>query len=656
MLKTACYNRTVVFICPGQGYTLIEGDLIQHISFDDLFIYKVWKGFAQMTQKSLRNVAIIAHVDHGKTTLVDKLLKQSGSFRDRQFVPDRVMDNNDLERERGITILSKNTSIIYKGTKINIVDTPGHADFGGEVERIVKMVDGVLLLVDAFEGPMPQTRFVLKKALEAGLKPIVVINKIDRLDCRPHEVLDELLDLFIDLGADESQLDFPVAFASAKGGFAKINLDDPSEDMQPLLDMIIEEIPAPEGNEDAPLQIFVSSIDYDTYVGRIGVGKILNGTINKNQEAILCNMGDKQQRVKINTIYSYEGLKKTEILTATAGEIIAVSGIDDITIGDTLCSLEAVEPIEFINIDEPTISMNFVVNNSPMAGLEGSYVTSRHLRERLDRELLSNVSLRVEEITPDCFKVSGRGELHLSILIETMRREGYEFAVTRPEVILKTIAGKVHEPVERLFVEVPEAFVGTVIEGVGKRKGELLTMLNGTGSVMKLEFLIPARGLIGYRNEFLTDTKGNGIMNHVFEDYELYKGDLSNRSRGSLVASESGTAIAYGLYNAQERGTLFIEPGVEVYAGMVVGENARSVDITVNVCKKKHLTNTRSSGADDALRLITPMSMSLEKCLEFIDDDELLEVTPKSMRLRKTILDKNERDRAVGNKNKNRDS
>lgn len=607
-----------------------------------------------MIQKSLRNIAIIAHVDHGKTTLVDKLLKQSGSFRERQFVPERVMDNNDLERERGITILSKNTSITYKDTKINIIDTPGHADFGGEVERIVKMVDGVLLLVDAFEGPMPQTRFVLKKALEAGLKPIVVINKIDRPDCRPHEVLDELLDLFIDLGADESQLDFPVAYASAKAGFAQINLDDAAEDMQPLLDMIIDEIPAPLGDENAPLQLFISSIDYDTYVGRIGVGKILNGTINKNQETILCNIQNKQQRVKINTLYAFEGLKKVEVTIAQAGEIVAVSGIDDITIGDTLCSLDSINPISFVNIDEPTISMNFVVNNSPMAGLEGSYVTSRHLRDRLERELLSNVSLRVEEITPDCFKVSGRGELHLSILIETMRREGYEFAVTRPEVILKNINGKTHEPVERLFVEVPDDFVGTVIEGVGKRKGELLNMINGTGTVMKLEFLVPARGLIGYRSEFLTDTKGNGIMNHIFENYEPFKGEISTRTRGSLVASESGTAITYGLYNAQERGILFIEPGVEVYAGMIVGENARSEDITVNVCKKKHLTNTRSSGADDALRLITPLNMSLEKCLEFIDDDELLEVTPKSLRLRKTILDKSERDRAVSNKNKNK--
>ncbi|CFX29957.1 GTP-binding protein TypA [Syntrophomonas zehnderi OL-4] len=607
-----------------------------------------------MTQQSLRNIAIVAHVDHGKTTLVDKFLKQSGSFRERQFVPERVMDNNDLERERGITILSKNTSITYQNTKINIVDTPGHADFGGEVERIVNMVDGVLLLVDAFEGPMPQTRFVLKKALDAGLKPLVVVNKIDRPDCRPHEVLDEILDLFIDLGADESQLDFPVAFASAKAGFAKINLQDASDDMRPLLDLIIREIPAPEGDVDSPLQLFISSIDYDSYLGRIGTGKILNGTISRNQEAILCNISGKQQRVKISTLSAFEGLKKVEMQNCAAGEIVVVSGIEDIAIGDTICSLESVNPVPFVSIDEPTISMNFVVNNSPMAGLEGSYVTSRHLRDRLMRELLANVSLRVEEITPDCFKVSGRGELHLSILIETMRREGYEFAVTRPEVILKNIDGQVCEPMERLFVEVPDEFVGTVIEGVGRRKGELLNMANGAGTLMKLEFLIPARGLIGYRSEFLTDTKGNGILNHIYENYQPFKGELRTRSRGSLVASDSGTAVTYGLHNAQERGTLFIDAGAEVYAGMIVGENARSVDITVNVCKKKHLTNTRASGADDALRLVTPVEMSLEKCLEFIDDDELLEVTPKTLRLRKLILDKGERDKASGSKNKNR--
>jgi len=605
-----------------------------------------------MKQKQLRNIAIIAHVDHGKTTLVDKLLKQSGFYRSNQVMPDRVMDSNDLERERGITILSKNTSINYEGTKINIVDTPGHADFGGEVERIVKMVDGVLLLVDAFEGPMPQTRFVLRKALEAGLKPIVVINKIDRPDARPHEVLDEVLDLFIDLGAHEDQLDFPVIYSSAKIGFANIDLEGTSTDMKPLLDMIISVIPVPKGDEDGPLQLVISSIDYDSYVGRIGVGKISRGTISKAQELILCNPGGKEKRVKINTLYTFEGLKRTETLQASAGEIVAVSGIEDMTIGETLCAVDTIDPVPFINIDEPTLSMNFVVNNSPMAGLEGTYVTSRHLRERLERELLSNVSLRVEEITPDCFKVSGRGELHLSILIETMRREGYEFAVTRPEVITRIVDGVVNEPIERLFVEVPSDFVGTVIEGLGSRKGEMIHMGNGAGSTVEIQFLIPARGLIGYRSEFLTDTRGNGIMNHVFESYEPYKGDITIRSRGSLVASESGMAVAYGLFNVQERGNLFIDAGVEVYEGMIVGENARNVDITVNVCKKKHLTNTRSSSADEALRLTPPLLMSLEKCLEFINDDELLEVTPKSLRLRKMILDKDQRAKAEKNKNR----
>ncbi len=600
-----------------------------------------------MKEKSLRNIAIIAHVDHGKTTLVDKLLRQTGFFRNNQVMPERVMDSNELERERGITILSKNTSIVYKNTKINIVDTPGHADFGGEVERIVKMVDGVLLLVDAFEGSMPQTRFVLKKSLEACLKPIVVINKIDRPGARPEEVLDKVLDLFIDLGADEKQLDFPVVYTSAKEGYAKISLDESSVDMKPLLDMIIEMMPAPEGDPDGPLQLVVSSIDYDNYVGRIGVGKISRGVISKDQEIILCNTAGKEKRVKINTLYTFEGLKKTETLSALAGEIIAVSGIEDINIGDTLCSPDSVEPVPFVNIDEPTISMKFVVNDSPMAGLEGNYVTSRNLRDRLERELLSNVSLHVEELNPDCFKVSGRGELHLSILIEFMRREGYEFAVTRPEVILKNLNGVVNEPIERLFIEVPVEFIGTVIEGVGKRKGELLNMNNSTGNTVKLEFLIPARGLIGYRSEFLTDTRGNGVMNHVYECYQPFKGEITTRTRGSLVASESGIAVPYGLYNAQGRGNLFIDPGVEVYAGMIVGENARNKDITVNVCKKKHLTNTRASGSDDALRLTPPTIMTLEKCLEFINDDELLEVTPKSLRLRKMILNKNERDRSL---------
>ncbi|MGI5922044.1 MAG: translational GTPase TypA [Syntrophomonadaceae bacterium] len=592
---------------------------------------------------NIRNIAIIAHVDHGKTTLVDNLLKQSGYFRNNQIVPERVMDNNDLERERGITILAKNTSIYYKDTKINIVDTPGHADFGGEVERIVKMVDGVLLVVDAYEGPMPQTRFVLRKALEAGLKPLVVINKIDRPDSRPAEVVDELLDLFIDLGADEAQLEFPIVYTSAKKGYSSLNLGEDVSNMMPLLDTILATIPAPQGDPDGDLQLVVSSIDYDTYVGRIGIGKISRGQMTKGQEVVLCNTSGKEQKVKISTLYTFEGLKKTEVERAAAGEIIAISGIEDICIGDTICSIDNVEPVPFVDIDEPTISMNFVVNDSPMAGMEGTYVTSRHLRDRLMRELLSNVSLRVEEISPDCFKVSGRGELHLSILIETMRREGYEFAVTRPEVILKNIDGVVNEPMERLFIEVPEDFVGITIESLGKRKAELINMQNGVGSTVKLEFVIPSRGLIGYRSEFLTSTRGNGVMNHVFEGYAPYKGDIVTRTRGSLVASETGTAVAYGLFNAQERGALFLEPGVPVYEGMIVGENARTDDITVNVCKKKHLTNTRSSSADDALRLTPPMLMSLEKCLEFINDDELVEVTPKSLRLRKVILNKEAR-------------
>ncbi|HCF50451.1 MAG TPA: translational GTPase TypA, partial [Syntrophomonas sp.] len=592
---------------------------------------------------SLRNIAIIAHVDHGKTTLVDKLLRYSGYFRSNQTLVERVMDSNDLERERGITILSKNTSIIYGDTRINIVDTPGHADFGGEVERIVRMVDGVLLLVDAFEGSMPQTRFVLRKALEAGLKPVVVVNKIDRPGARPLQVVDSILDLFIDLGADEDQLDFPVVYTSAKEGYAKLGLEDDAADMKPLLDVIIAQIPAPQGDSEASLQMMISSIDYDNYVGRIGVGKISRGVLHKGQEAILCNPDGKTKRVKINTLYTFEGLKKIETLEAVTGEIVAVSGIEDITIGDTLCASDSIDPVPFVAIDEPTISMNFVINNSPMAGLEGNYITSRHVRDRLNRELLSNVSLRVEEISPDCFKVSGRGELHLSILIESMRREGYEFAVTRPEVILKTIHGVIHEPVEQVFIEVPDEYVGTVIEGLGRRKGELLTMNNGTGSTSKLEFLIPSRGLIGYRSEFLTDTKGNGIMNHCFEAYQPFKGDIATRNRGSLVASESGVTVAYGLFNAQERGTLFVDAGVSVYAGMIVGENARSQDITVNVCKKKQLTNTRASGSDEALRLIPPLNMTLEKCLEFINNDELLEVTPQSLRLRKMILDKTER-------------
>lgn len=605
-----------------------------------------------MKQENLRNIAIIAHVDHGKTTLVDKLLKQSGYYRDNQVMPERVLDSNDLEKERGITILSKNTSIHYQGIKINIVDTPGHADFGGEVERIVKMVDGVLLLVDAFEGPMPQTRFVLKKALEAGLKPVVVINKVDRPEARPMEVVDEVLDLFIDLGADEDQIDFPVIYASAKQGFSNTELNGASQDMKPLLDMIISKMPIPVGDENGPLQMVISSIDYDSYVGRIGVGKISRGTIFKGQELVLCKPGDEQKKVKVNTLYTFEGLAREEITEAGVGEIVALSGIEDLNIGDTLCMVDAIEPVPFVNIDEPTISMNFVVNNSPMAGLEGTYVTSRHLRDRLERELLSNVSLRVEEITPDCFKVSGRGELHLSILIETMRREGYEFAVTRPEVIIRIIDGVPHEPVERLFLEVPSEYVGTVIEGLSSRKGEMVQMGNGTGSTVEMQFLIPSRGLIGYRSEFITATRGNGIMNHLFESYEPFKGEIPMRSRGALVASESGISVAYGLFNVQERGALFVGVGTEVYEGMIVGENSRNVDIVVNVCKKKHLTNTRSSNADEALTLTPPVLMTLEKYLEFINDDELLEVTPKSLRPRKMLLHKEAREKADKHKNR----
>ena len=596
-----------------------------------------------MKQLNLRNIAIIAHVDHGKTTMVDELLKQSGYFRNNQVVPERVMDSNALERERGITILAKNTSIYYKDTKINVVDTPGHADFGGEVERIVKMVDGVLLLVDAAEGPMPQTRFVLKKALAAGLKPIVVVNKIDRSDARPLDVIDEVLDLFIDLGADEEQLDFPVCFASARQGIATTDLDTTPVNMLPLLDMIVNEIPCPDCDDEEPLQMVISSIDYDPYVGRIGVGKVQRGIIKRNSDAILCNQDGKEERVKINTLYTYEGLKKVDAEEAHAGEIVALSGIGDISIGDTLCAPDFVEPVEFVNIDEPTLSMNFVVNDSPFAGKEGEYVTSRHLRNRLEKELLSNISLRLEELSPDCFKVSGRGELHLSILIETMRREGYEFAVTRPEVILKEIDGKTCEPIEYLTVEVPDDYVGITIESLGKRKAELQNMSNGTGGTTRIEFHVPARGLIGFRSEFMTNTRGNGIMNHVFDHYAPFKGEIATRSRGSLVASETGTSVVYGLFNAQERGVLFIDAGVDVYEGMIIGENARTDDIALNVCKTKHLTNTRASGSDEALRLTPPTIMSLEKSLEFINDDELLEVTPKTLRLRKQILNKDQR-------------
>ena len=603
-----------------------------------------------MKRNDIRNIAIIAHVDHGKTTLVDELLKQSGVFRTGQVVEERVMDSNDIERERGITILSKNTAVTYKGVKINIIDTPGHADFGGEVERVLKMVNGVVLLVDAFEGPMPQTKFVLKKALELHLPVIVCINKIDRPEARPKEVIDEVLELLIDLDADEEQLDCPIVFASAKSGVAILELTDTPVSMEPLFETILDYIPAPEGDETAGTQVLISTIDYNEYVGRIGVGKVDNGTIRVNQDCVIVNHHDpdKMRRVKISKLYEFDGLKKVEVNEATVGSIVAISGISDIHIGDTLCSPENPQAIPFQKISEPTISMNFLVNDSPLAGQEGKFVTSRHLRERLFRELNTDVSLRVEETdTTEAFKVSGRGELHLSVLIENMRREGYEFAVSKAQVIFhEDENGKKLEPMEECVVDVPEEYAGNVIEKLSARKGELQGMSSfGAGST-RLTFLIPARGLIGYRNEFLTDTKGEGLINTVFSGYAPYKGDLNYRSQGSLIAFESGEAVTYGLFNAQERGALFIGPGEKVYAGMVVGENGKPEDVEVNVCKKKQLTNTRSSAADEALRLTPPRVMSLEQCLEFIDNDELLEVTPKSLRIRKKILDSLERKRA----------
>ncbi len=606
-----------------------------------------------MKRDDIRNIAIIAHVDHGKTTLVDELLKQSGVFRTGQVVEDRVMDSNDIERERGITILSKNTAVMYKGVKINIIDTPGHADFGGEVERVLKMVNGVVLLVDAFEGPMPQTKFVLKKALELHLPVIVCINKIDRPEARPKQVIDEVLELLIDLEADDAQLDCPIVFTSAKSGIAILELSDTPKNMEPLFETILDYIPAPEGDETAGTQVLISTIDYNEYVGRIGVGKVDNGTIRVNQDCVIVNHHepDKKRRVKISKLYEFDGLKKVEVEEATVGSIIAISGISDIHIGDTLCSPENPVAIPFQKISDPTISMNFIVNDSPLAGQEGKFVTSRHLRERLFRELNTDVSLRVEETdTTEAFKVSGRGELHLSVLIENMRREGYEFAVSKAEVIYhEDENGHKLEPMEECVVDVPEECAGTVIEKLSNRKGELQGMSSfGAGST-RLTFLIPARGLIGYRNEFLTDTKGEGIINSVFNGYAPYKGDLNYRSQGSLIAFESGDAVTYGLFNAQERGTLFIGAGAKVYAGMVVGANGKPEDVEVNVCKKKQLTNTRSSAADDALRLIPPRIMSLEQCLEFIDTDELLEVTPKSLRIRKKILDSLERKRSKRN-------
>ena len=604
-----------------------------------------------MNREKIRNIAIIAHVDHGKTTLVDELLKQRGVFRANQEVAERVMDSNDIERERGITILSKNTAVYYKDYKINIVDTPGHADFGGEVERVLKMVDGVILVVDAFEGSMPQTKFVLRKALDLDLPVIVCINKIDRPEARPSEVIDEILELFIDLDASDEQLDCPFIYASAKAGYAVMELTDEHKDMTPLFETIINYIPAPQGDEEAPLQILISTIDYNEYVGRIGVGKVDNGSIRVNQDVVLVNHHDpdKRQKVKISKLYEFDGLNKVEVNEAGTGSIVAISGIADLHIGDTLCAPEKVEAIPFQKISEPTISMQFRVNDSPLAGREGKFVTSRHLRDRLFRELNTDVSLRVEETDDmDCFKVSGRGELHLSVLIENMRREGYEFAVSKAEVIYKEDErGKKLEPMEIAYVDVPDEFSGTVINKLSIRKGELQGMSQTSGGYTRLEFSIPSRGLIGYRGDFLTDTKGNGILNTTFDGYGPFKGEIQYRKQGSLISFETGESVTYGLFNAQERGTLFIGPGEAVYSGMVIGMNGKTDDIELNVCKTKHLTNTRASGSDDALKLTVPKILSLEEALDFIDTDELLEVTPKSLRIRKKILDPTMRKRAA---------
>ncbi len=601
-----------------------------------------------MVREDVRNVAIIAHVDHGKTTIVDELLKQSGVFRDNQDVGERIMDSNDLERERGITILSKNTAVTYKNTKINIVDTPGHADFGGEVERVLKMVDGVILVVDAFEGPMPQTKFVLRNALSLNLPVVVCINKTDRPEARPKEVVDEVLELLIELDASDEQLDCPFVYASAKYGYASTDPDVPGKDMGPLFEAILNDIPAPAGDETGPTQVLISTIDYNDYVGRIGVGKVSRGTIHVNQEVMIVNLHDpdKQKKVKISNLYEFDALNKVEVESATVGSIVAISGISNLHIGDTICDLSAPEAIPFQKISEPTISMNFIVNDSPFAGQEGRYVTSRHLRDRLFRELNTDVSLRVEETEDtDTFKVSGRGELHLSILIETMRREGYEFAVSKAEVIYKTDErGRKLEPMEIAYIDVPDEFSGTVIQKLSLRKGELQSISSGgQGGYSRLEFSIPSRGLIGYRNEFMTDTKGNGIMNTIFDGYAPYKGDIAYRNLGSLIAFETGEAVAYGLFIAQARGTLFIGPGEKVYSGMIVGQSAKPEDIELNVCKTKHLTNTRAAGSDEALKLTPPKVLSLEQAMEFIDTDELLEVTPKSLRIRKKILDPKQR-------------
>lgn len=594
-------------------------------------------------RKNIKNIAIIAHVDHGKTTLVDEMLHQSGIFRDNEVVQERVMDSNDLEKERGITILSKNTSIHYKDTKINIVDTPGHADFGGEVERILTMVDGVLLLVDAFEGCMPQTRFVLKKALALKKTPLVVVNKVDREGARPEEVVDEVLDLFIELGADDDQIDFPVVYASARDGYSSLDPNVRSGDMRPLLDAILENIPSPSGDPEGPAQILFCSLEYDDYVGRIGVGRVQRGTIKHGNPYVLCRQDGTQENVRFSKIYQFEGLKRLECQEATFGDLVCVAGIPDLNIGETACDPDCIEPLPFVKIDEPTISMNFIVNDSPFAGREGKYVTSRNLRDRLFKEVETNVSMRVEETdSMDTFKVSGRGELHLSILIETMRRENYEFQVSRPQVIFKkdSKTGETLEPMEIAIIEVPEEYVGSVMEKLCSRKGEIQNMDTRSTGMTHLEIKIPSRGLIGYRSEFLTDTNGNGIMNQLFSGYEPYKGEIQTRSRGSIVVHETGTTTGYGLWNTQDRGRLFVGPGVEVYEGMIVGECAKDEDIVCNVCKKKHVTNTRASGSDEALKLVPPTTLSLEQSMEFLADDELLEVTPQSIRLRKTILNK----------------
>ena len=600
-----------------------------------------------MNNQKIRNIAIIAHVDHGKTTLVDAMLKQSHVFRENEQVAERIMDSNDLEKERGITILSKNTSVMYHDIKINIVDTPGHADFGGEVERVLKTVDGVLLLVDAFEGAMPQTREVLKKSLALGLKPIVVINKIDRPGATPEKVVDQVIELFIELDASDEQLDFPVVYASAKNGIAKMNLEDESDNLNCLFETIVNTIEAPKCDEEGPAQMLVSNIDYDDYVGRIAVGRVERGSIKTGMPVAICGKEDKITQGRIAKVYTHVGLNKVEVEEGKAGDIIELAGLNDINIGDTICDFNHPEKIPFVDIDEPTVSMTFSVNNGPFAGKEGQFITSRHIRDRLFKELERNVSLRVKETdSPDSFEVSGRGELHLSVLIETMRREGFELLVSRPKVIFKDIDGVKCEPIELLVVNVPDDCVGNVIEKLGRRKAEMVNMEPAEAGHTKIEFKIPARGLIGYRTEFLTDTKGEGTMNHIFDSYEPYKGDIQARVRGTIVAFEPGKSVTYGLYNAQDKGELFIGPGVDVYEGMIVGLNSRGEDLAINVCKEKHLTNTRASGSDDALRLVPPIQMSLEKAIEFIQDDELVEVTPKSIRLRKKILDSKERERA----------